>query len=116
VNLVSDDELALHSDVRGALQALCTLYASLGESFCHGERAEPDVAAPALSRRELQCVFWMSVGKTDAETGAILGISALTVKGYVETAKRKLGVSSRPALSLRALALGLLLPDENARA
>lgn len=113
VNLVSDDELDLHPDVRGTLQALCNLYASVGESFCRGENAEAGATVPALSRRELQCIFWMSLGKTDADTGRILGVSPLTVKGYLETAKRKLEVTSRPALTLRALALGLLLPDKN---
>jgi DNA-binding CsgD family transcriptional regulator len=112
VNLISDDELALHPDVRATLQALCSLYASVGETFCRGEQVELGGTVPALSRRELQCVFWMSLGKTDAESGKILGVSPQTVKGYIETAKRKLDVTSRPALTLRALALGLLLPDK----
>ena len=113
VNLISDDELELHADVRVTLQALCSLYASVGESFCRGDQAEVGSTVPALSRRELQCIFWMSLGKSDPETAAILGISAVTVKGYLETAKRKLEVTSRPALTLRALALGLLLPDKS---
>jgi DNA-binding CsgD family transcriptional regulator len=66
-------------------------------------------AAINLSRRELQAMRWVSRGKTDAQIGAILKLSATTVHYYVEQAKRKLGVRSRSQavseLALRELLL-----------
>jgi len=62
-----------------------------------------------LTRRELQTMRWVSRGKTDAQIGAILKLSATTVHYYVEQAKRKLGVRSRSQavseLALRELLL-----------
>ncbi len=55
----------------------------------------------------------MSVGKHDVETGRILGISAHTVRGYIDSIKVKLGVETRPELSIRAQASGLLVPDRH---
>ena len=53
-------------------------------------------APPAdLSPRELQCLQWASRGKTDAEIGVILGISARTARFHIENAKRKLGAATR---------------------
>lgn len=48
-----------------------------------------------LSPRELQCLQWASRGKTDAEIGVILGISARTARFHIENAKRKLGAATR---------------------
>jgi DNA-binding CsgD family transcriptional regulator len=66
-------------------------------------------AAINLTRRELQTMRWVSRGKTDAQIGAILKLSATTVHYYVEQAKRKLGVRSRSQavseLALRELLL-----------
>jgi LuxR family transcriptional regulator, quorum-sensing system regulator BjaR1 len=57
----------------------------------------PQSAAPVsdLSPRELQCLQWASRGKTDAEIGVILGISARTARFHIENAKRKLGAATR---------------------
>src|SRR5262249_34637051 len=48
-----------------------------------------------LSPRELQCLQWASRGKTDAEIGLILGISARTARFHIENAKKKLGAATR---------------------
>ncbi|HEU0113823.1 MAG TPA: response regulator transcription factor [Thermomicrobiales bacterium] len=67
-------------------------------------------AAPAarfrrtpLTRRELQVLQGISAGRTNAEIGAELGISAQTVKNHVTAILRKLGVSDRT----QAVVLGL---------
>lgn len=51
---------------------------------------------------------WVSCGKTDAQIGAILKLSATTAHYYVEQAKRKLSVRSR-SKSVSELALRELL-------
>ena len=57
----------------------------------------PRTTTPAsdLSPRERQCLQWASRGKTDAEIGVILGISARTARFHIENAKRKLGAATR---------------------
>jgi LuxR family quorum sensing-dependent transcriptional regulator len=67
-----------------------------------------DDAAIRLTRRELQAMRWVSRGKTDAQIGEILKLSATTVHYYVEQAKRKLGVRSR-SQAISELALRELL-------
>jgi DNA-binding CsgD family transcriptional regulator len=48
-----------------------------------------------LSPREIECLRWVSLGKSDWEIGRILGISHNTAHFHVEQAKRKLGVRTR---------------------
>ncbi|MFW8566223.1 LuxR C-terminal-related transcriptional regulator [Orrella sp. 11846] len=68
-----------------------------------------------LSRRELQCLAWVSCGKTSWETGCILGISESTVNFHLRNACRKLNVYGRQACIAQAWRLGLLTPSILAR-
>ena len=52
-------------------------------------------ARPELSPRELECLGWVSQGKSSTDIGAILGLSARTVDSYLEKAASKLGVRTR---------------------
>jgi DNA-binding CsgD family transcriptional regulator len=45
----------------------------------------------ALTGREAECLRWAALGKSAAETGNIVGISAATVRVHLKNAKRKLG-------------------------
>jgi DNA-binding CsgD family transcriptional regulator len=65
-----------------------------------------------LTRRELQTMRWVSRGKTDAQIGAILKLSATTVHSYIEQAKRKLGVRSRSQAVSELALRELLLRDD----
>jgi LuxR family quorum sensing-dependent transcriptional regulator len=61
-----------------------------------------------LTPRELECMRWVALGKTDEEIGIILAISARTARFHVENAKKKLGVTTRVqavAVALRQEAL-----------
>ena len=49
----------------------------------------------ALSAREVEIVYWISIGKSDWDIGQILGISPKTVNYHVEKVKRKYAVSTR---------------------
>lgn len=111
VNLLCSHRIALAPEETAVLKGVCSIYACVGLNFAQGALPLPPVAIPALSRRERQCIYWMCMGKHDAETAVILGISAHTVRGYLDSAKVKLGVETRPELSLEALACGLLVPD-----
>jgi LuxR family quorum sensing-dependent transcriptional regulator len=60
-------------------------------------------SAPALSYREAQCLRGVATGKTDAELGETIGISPRTVRFHVDSAKTKLGATSR----IQAVSLAL---------
>ncbi|MCP4619258.1 MAG: hypothetical protein GY844_22825 [Bradyrhizobium sp.] len=63
---------------------------------------------PKLTPRELECMQWVALGKTDWEIAQVLGISAATVHFHVEGAKKKLGLSSRTETVARLTLYGLL--------
>lgn len=50
-----------------------------------------------LTLREREVLRWLARGKTNAEIGAILGISAATVGKHLEHIYPKLGVENRTA-------------------
>ncbi|HYG27703.1 MAG TPA: LuxR family transcriptional regulator [Caulobacteraceae bacterium] len=111
VNLLSDEPLEMAEDERTLLQGLCSLYAAIGLSLADPGLPPPPEEATSLSRREAQCVYWTAMGKHDQEIAIILGISPLTVRDYLDAARTKLNVTTRPQLIRKAMTLGLLMPD-----
>jgi LuxR family quorum-sensing system transcriptional regulator CciR len=65
-------------------------------------------AAPRLTQRQLDCVVLAARGKSNWVSGKLLGLSPDTVHKYLESAKRRYGVSSRTELVVRALYDGQL--------
>lgn len=61
-----------------------------------------------LTLRELEVLGWVAAGKTDAQIGAILGLSVRTVQKHLEHVYVKLGVENRTAAAMRAHRSGLL--------
>ncbi len=53
-----------------------------------------------LSPREREVAALVASGMTNAEIALSLGLSASTVKHYVETAMRQAGVTSRVSLAM----------------
>lgn len=49
----------------------------------------------ALTDREAEVMRWISIGKTNAEVGAILSISVYTVKNHLQHIFRKLEATNR---------------------
>lgn len=76
---------------------------SLGEPDPPGGRS-----VPQLTRRQLDCVVLAARGKSNWVAGQLLGLSPDTVHKYLESAKRRYGVSSRTELVVRALYDGQL--------
>ncbi len=66
-------------------------------------RSAAPLEALGLSPREAEILLWVAQGKSNAEVGMILKISAATVKKHLEHIYLKLGVESRNAASLCAL-------------
>jgi len=71
--------------------------------------------ALGLSPREAEVLAWVAQGKSNAETGSILGMSELTVKKHLVHIFEKLGVDNRNAATLRALeVLSRVVPGNRA--
>ena len=58
-----------------------------------------------LTPRERDVLRWLAGGKTDADIGALLGISVRTVHKHLEHIYVKLGVETRTAAVMRALGM-----------
>ena len=67
--------------------------------------ATPEALASALglTAREAEILSWVVQGKTNPETGIILGIQLTTVKKHLESIFAKLGVENRTAAVTLAL-------------
>ena len=87
-------KIELSSTDRSVLLALAHAAHQRGRAL-HEQGKGQAMQRLKLTRRELQAMHWVSRGKTDADIAAILKLSVATVHGYVEQAKRKLGVRSR---------------------
>ena len=65
----------------------------------------PEPGPPGLTPREHEVMHWLACGKTDAEIAALLSISPRTVQKHLEHVYVKLGVETRTAAVMRALAI-----------
>ena len=109
-----DHAMALPIYVRDGLLVSFVLNRSRRD-FSDRERALLDVLRPHLARlyrrtaalerltaREGDVLNWIARGKSDAQIGAILGISARTVQKHLQNLYAKLGVENRTAAVIRA--------------
>lgn len=74
--------------------------------------AQATSAPPVLSRRQRECLALVAQGKDDWTIGQLLNISEHTVHAYVESAKRRLGVTTRAQAVAQALLTGQLSGDD----
>lgn len=65
----------------------------------------------ALSPRELECLVWVSRGKSSGDIGSILGLSPRTVDSYLEKVCAKLRVRTRIEAVALAVRAGLIEGD-----
>jgi DNA-binding CsgD family transcriptional regulator len=102
----SDRDRACAEAIRPLLGDLYRVTRALdGARAAWGVPAAP-VRAPAqpLTARELEVLQWLGSGKTDKDIAAILGISPRTVHKHLQRIYQKLGVETRTAAVMRALA------------
>jgi DNA-binding NarL/FixJ family response regulator len=64
----------------------------------------------ALTEREVECLTWSARGKTSVEIAQILGLIKRNVDFHIETACRKLNVSTRIQAAVKASSGGLIEP------
>jgi DNA-binding CsgD family transcriptional regulator len=61
-----------------------------------------------LSKREIECLRWAAVGKTDSEIALILGRSCATIRFHIHNAALKLNAVNRSQAVFKAGQLGYL--------
>ena len=97
---VGDDDM--RERLFGAADRLAALASDQGE--------QPRSAlAPTLSPREVEVLAEAGLGCTNAEIGRRLSLTPETVKAYLRSASRKLGVHNRHEAVVAARRLGLLI-------
>ena len=61
-----------------------------------------------LTEREVECLSWVALGKTDAEIATIIDRSVPTVRFHLENAMKKMDVANRTQAAALASQLGIL--------
>jgi DNA-binding CsgD family transcriptional regulator len=82
-----------------------TFVASYVPVMCQAQRLP---AASRLSKREVECLTWAAMGKTDQEIGSILRRSRATVRFHIHNASCKLDAVNRSQTVFKAAQLGYI--------
>lgn len=97
------DVVSIFKARAGELHTLALQFAAVQNDLAF--RRLPPTPAP-LTRREIQCLKWAAMGKTDADISEIMHISLPTVRFHMTNAARKLNVIGRPQAISKAATLG----------
>lgn len=68
-------------------------------------------AATTLTPRELECLQWVTAGKTTWEMSRILCCSEATINFHISNVTRKFGVQTRRQAAIRAISEGIVVPN-----
>jgi DNA-binding CsgD family transcriptional regulator len=96
--------------LRPTLHALGLMYGALGLPL--SELDADRTPKRGLSPREKECLLWAARGKSDWDTGMILGLSERTVSMHCDRARARLGARTRIQALATALRLGWITADE----
>jgi LuxR family quorum-sensing transcriptional regulator LasR len=88
-------------------------YAFASSARFREARAEPE--APRLTRRELEVLQWVMAGKSSWEVARITSCSEATVNFHLANVRQKFGVNTRQQAVVKAIALGLITPEDHHR-
>ncbi len=64
--------------------------------------------SPTLTRREVECLHWASLGKTNEEIATILDLTRSTIRFHIRNASEKLDAVNRDQTVYKAAQLGYL--------
>jgi DNA-binding CsgD family transcriptional regulator len=106
VRLMSPEK-SFDPEARTVLTSMSILYCVLGIRLLE-KAVQAAAAGSPLSRREAECLAWVTEGKSDWDISEILNISQWTVHEHIERAKAKLGVRSRIQAAMLSSANGWL--------
>lgn len=77
-------------------------------------RTEAEDARFQLSERELECLTWAALGRTDSDIGNLIHRSPATARFHIDNAVRKLGARNRTQAVAIAAQQGLIHPLDGA--
>lgn len=96
-------EFAAHADTLAA----CARPFITGYNRATGDRLSISTT-DSLSKREVECLKWAALGKTDVEIGMIMSRSRATVRFHIHNAALKLNAANRNHTVFRAAQLGYI--------
>lgn len=67
------------------------------------EKSAESTGGPQLTPQEAACIHWAGLGKTNAEVGQIMGISARTARFHIDNVRHKYGAKTRTQAIVVAL-------------
>lgn len=102
----SDPDQALQDELFMMGQFFCRAFA---ERFSLVAAFDRD-SSNDLTEREIECLYWASVGKTTEDIAEIIGRATQTVRFHLDSATRKLGAVNRVSAVAQACARGLIAP------
>lgn len=70
---------------------------------------------PRLTRRELEVLQWVTVGKSSWEIAKITNCSEATVNFHLANVRQKFNVNTRQQAVVKAITLGLISPEDHHR-
>lgn len=70
---------------------------------------------PRLTKRELEVLKWVMVGKSSWEISKITNCSEATVNFHIGNVRQKFGVSTRQQALVKAIGMGILIPEDHHR-
>ena len=100
----------LHRAIRGAADGQVQLAPAAAKRLIREVRA-PE-SPEALTERETEVLKLLARGRANKQIASTLFLEEKTVKGYVSSILRKLGVHSRTQAALQAVRTGLVSMDE----
>jgi len=100
----------LHRAINGAADGQVQLAPAAAERLIREVRA-PE-SPEALTERETEILKLLARGRANKQIASTLFLEEKTVKGYVSSILRKLGVHSRTQAALQAVRTGLVSMDE----
>jgi len=104
------------SDVETRLPALSMIrdYAFESSLQFAGQREQSDVA-PRLTRRELEVLNWVMVGKSSWEISKITRCAEATVNFHIGNIRQKFKVNTRQQALVKAISMGIISPEDHHR-
>jgi LuxR family transcriptional regulator, quorum-sensing system regulator BjaR1 len=100
------EQLADDPNSRSYMHLLAIYYHTAVERLALAKLANEN---PLITARQVECLRWVSVGKTDWEIGQILGLSEATINRHIERAKERLGVRTRVQAVVAILTQGTMV-------
>lgn len=102
-------------DPRESMQAMASLALIRDYAFESSLKFVTPAAAqerPKLTRRELEVLNWVMVGKSSWEISKITNCSEATVNFHIGNVRQKFGVSTRQQALVKAIGMGILTPED----